>query len=160
MAKDGTEISASGLSRRRAMRLAAAASATGAALTGPAVAAWMTTPVAEPVAADFKVVLHAAQADHWLYVVSNLDNLREEWPDARLRVVVDGAAVGMLLGESDLTRSLATALAHGVELYVCPNALREHGITPAAMPAGAITALGGVVALVQAANQGFVYVKP
>ena len=144
------------LSRRRAVA-AGAAGSLGAAARWIETHAQSATPAVAP---DFKVVLHAAQADHWQYVVSNLTNLRQEWPEARLRVVVDGTAVGMLLGESSLTQSLRAAMADGVELYVCPNALHEHGIAPEAMPAGTVTSLGGVVALVRAANDGYIYVKP
>src|SRR5215203_143586 len=71
--------------------------------------------------ADFKVVLHAAEVGNWPYVLSNLKNLTKEWGQ------------------------LAEA---GVQVQVCPNALREHGIDPATIPTYAQTNLGGVVALV------------
>ena len=48
----------------------------------------------------------------------------------------------------------------GVQLQVCPNALHEHGIDPGTIPTFAQTNLGGVVALVLAHHEGFVYVKP
>jgi len=118
------------------------------------------TPAADTVPPDFKVVLHAAEADHWLYVQSNFDNLQHEWPEARLRVVVDGNAVNSLLDHSDLTTALETAIAGGLELYICPNALHEHGIAEAEIPLAANFSLGGVVALVLAHQDGYVYVKP
>lgn len=109
---------------------------------------------------DFRVVLHAAEEQHWPYVLSNLKNLTTDWPRAHLRVVVDGSAVLNLQGENILTKELADVVAKGVELQVCPNALREHQIDPASIPAAAQTTLGGVVALVLAHNEGFVYIKP
>jgi intracellular sulfur oxidation DsrE/DsrF family protein len=114
----------------------------------------------EPVPPDFKVVFHAAQDQHWPYILSNLKNLTQEWPQARLRVVVDGSAVYPLQGQNALTDELATMATAGVELEVCPNALREHQIDPATIPTYARTALGGVVALVQATREGFTYIKP
>lgn len=109
---------------------------------------------------DFKVVFHAAESGHWPYVVSNLRNLTQMWPRARLRVVVDGSAVYPLQGQNVLTDELAQSAAAGVEFEVCPNALREHRIDPATIPTFASISLGGVVALVAAHAEGYVYVKP
>lgn len=109
---------------------------------------------------DFKVVLHAAEEQNWPYVLSNLDNLTAEWPKASLRVVVDGTAVYTLASENDLSAHLADLATKRVEVHVCPNALKEHQIDPTEIGAYAQTNLGGVVALVQAVNQGFIYIKP
>lgn len=119
------------------------------------------TPVPVPdVPDDFKVVLHTAQEQDWAYVLSNLDNLTTEWPHATLRVVVDGSAVYTLASVNDLSGRLAALVADGVDVHVCPNALKEHKIDPAEIGSWAKTDLGGVVALVQAMNQGFHYIKP
>lgn len=109
---------------------------------------------------DFKFVLHAAQEQDWNYVLSNLNNLTQEWPKASLRVVVDGSAVYTLASDNDLSARLGTLANAGVEVRVCPNALKEHQIPASEIPAYANTDLGGVVALVQAMNQGFHYIKP
>jgi intracellular sulfur oxidation DsrE/DsrF family protein len=154
-----------GWSRRGALRRGGAALVAAAGLTlqqrvaGAQDAAG--TPAATPaVPDDFKVVLHAAEEQNWPYVVSNLRNLTQEWPRARLRVVVDGSAVFNLQGANVLTTELDRLAAAGVEVQVCPNALREHQIDPLSIPAYAQTSLGGVVALVLAHREGFVYVKP
>lgn len=119
-------------------------------------AAQEATPVSP---GDFKVVLHASQESHWVYILSNLKNLEHDEPQAKLRVVVDGTAVYTLVGENSVTNEL-TRLSSGFELQVCPNALREHQIDPAAIPSFATTNLGGVVALVLSNREGYVYVKP
>lgn len=154
----------SGVSRRGALKIGGAAlvAAAGALDQAAGVAAQAeASPAATPaIPPDFKVVLHASQEQHWLYILSNLKNLTHEWPRARLRVVVDGSAVTSLQGENNLTAELGALVARGVELQVCPNALREHQIDPATIPAFAETSLGGVVALVLAHQEGFVYVKP
>jgi intracellular sulfur oxidation DsrE/DsrF family protein len=142
------------------VRLAATAGTALAAAIQHEAAAQDATPAARAVPPDFKVVLHAAQADHWVYVRSNVRNLQAEWPQARVRVVVDGNAVSALAGESDLTAALSDAIAKGLELYICPNALREHGIPAAEVRLDADLELGGVIALVLAHQEGFVYVKP
>jgi uncharacterized protein len=156
-----------GWSRRRALQSAGAALVSAGAIADHAPDAVAQTPAGSPVTAatptipaDFKVVLHAAEVQNWPYVLSNLRNLSQEWPRARLRVVVDGSAVTSVQGTNNLTTELAELAAAGVELQVCPNALREHGIDPATIPTYAQTSLGGVVALVLAQHEGFAYVKP
>ncbi len=109
---------------------------------------------------DFKVVLHAAQEQDWIYVLSNLDNLTAEWPEASLRVVVDGSSVYTLPNDNDSSTHLGDRADKGVEVHVCPNALKEHQIDPAAIPSWERTDLGEMVTLVQAMNLGFHYIKP
>jgi uncharacterized protein len=156
-----------GWSRRRALQTAGAALVSAAGITEHTADAGAQSPAASPAVAatpaippDFKVVLHAAEVQNWPYVLSNLRNLTQEWPQAQLRVVVDGSAVTSLQGTNNLTTELAQLAEAGVQLQVCPNALREHGIDPATIPAFAQTSLGGVVALVVAQHEGFSYVKP
>jgi len=156
-----------GWSRRRTLQTAGAALVSAVGIAEHAADAGAQSPAASPAVAttptippDFKVVLHAAEVQNWPYVLSNLRNLTQEWPRAQLRIVVDGSAVTSLQGTNNLTTELAQFNTAGVELQVCPNALREHGIDPATIPAFAQTSLGGVVALVLAHQEGFVYVKP
>jgi intracellular sulfur oxidation DsrE/DsrF family protein len=156
-----------GWSRRRALQTAGAALLSAVGIEEHAADAGARSPAASPavaatptIPADFKVVLHAAEVQNWPYVLSNLRNLTQEWPQAQLRVVVDGSAVTSLQGTNNLTTEFAQFAEAGVQLQVCPNALREHGIDPATIPAFAQTSLGGVVALVVAQHEGFVYVKP
>jgi intracellular sulfur oxidation DsrE/DsrF family protein len=163
---DGDQMTAMaqrGLTRRGAlMGIGGSVAATAFARQGQhAIAAQDATPGAAPeTPADFKVVLHAAEEQNWQYVLSNLNNLTEEWPEARLRVVVDGSAVLNLQGGNSITNELTKLAAAGVEVQVCPNALKEHQIDPATIPTYAQTTMGGVVALVMAQRDGFVYVKP
>jgi intracellular sulfur oxidation DsrE/DsrF family protein len=153
-------------SRRRALQSAGAALVTAVGIAEHAPDATAQSPTGSPAAAtpaipaDFKVVLHAAEVENWPYVLSNLKNLTQEWPQAHLRVVVDGSAVTSLQGANNLTKELAQLAGAGVQLQVCPNALREHGIDPGTIPTFAQTNLGGVVALVLAQHEGFAYVKP
>jgi intracellular sulfur oxidation DsrE/DsrF family protein len=162
-ANDGQNTS---WSRRRALQSAGAAliASVGIAEHAPDAAAQSAagSPAAATrmVPADFKVVLHAAEVENWPYVLSNLKNLTQEWPEAHLRVVVDGSAVTSLQGLNNLTTELEHLTGAGVQLQVCPNALHEHGIDPGTIPTFAQTSLGGVVALVLAHQEGFVYVKP
>lgn len=149
-----------GASRVSRRGVAAGLAAAGIAGFGAVAAAQEATPSPAPVPPDFKVVLHASEPTHWSYVLSNLANLTAQWPQAHIRVVVDGTAVYGLQGATDVTAKLAPMAEAGVELQVCPNALHEHGIDPKTMPPYAQITLGGVVALVSAQRAGYAYVKP
>ena len=148
--------------RRTAVKAGVGLAAIGAiGLNAATATAQDASPTAIPdVPDDFKVVLHAAEEQNWAYVLSNLDNLTAEWPNASLRVVVDGTAVYTLASDNDLSDHLGQLAMAGVEVHVCPNALKEHKIDPSEIGSYAMTNLGGVVALVQAMNQGFHYIKP
>lgn len=146
------------VTRRGALGQLGAGVAAMAALTeAPRIASAQEATPASP--GDFKAVLHASQESHWVYVLSNLRNLEQDQPQAKLRVVVDGTAVYTLVGENSVTDEL-TKLSAGFELQVCPNALSEHQIDAASIPSFATTNLGGVVALVLSSQEGYVYVKP
>lgn len=138
--------------------------AIGGAAIGMRGAAAQATPAGDEgpagLPADFGVVFHVSADGHWPYALSNLENLTAAQPRARIRVVVDGTGIFALQGENAITTALAGLHARGVVLEVCPNALREHGIPQAAMPAFADLSLGGVVALVRAQREGYAYVKP
>src|SRR5215217_7213132 len=86
-------------SRRRALQSAGAAFVTAVGIAEHTQDAAAQSPPGSPIVAatpaipaDFKVVLHAAEVENWPYVLSNLKNLTQEWPQAQLRVVVDGSA--------------------------------------------------------------------
>jgi intracellular sulfur oxidation DsrE/DsrF family protein len=48
----------------------------------------------------------------------------------------------------------------GVRFFVCQNALREQGLTPADLIPEAETVPAGIVHIVQLQHQGYAYVKP
>jgi intracellular sulfur oxidation DsrE/DsrF family protein len=107
-----------------------------------------------------KVVLHVGESGGWAPALSNLDNMTSLHPDGEYRLVSDGTGVYFLAGPSDLTPRLEALAGKGVKIQVCPNALKEHGIAPSQLPSVIDTTVPGVVALVQAAQDGLVYVKP
>lgn len=135
-----------------------------AAVTGLPAAALARGGTPEPATGDsagvMKVVLHVGEPGGWMPALSNLDNMTALHPDGAYRLVSDGIGVYFLAGPSDLTPRLEALAARGVRIQVCPNALKEHGIAPSQLPEFIDTAVPGVVALVNAARDGLVYVKP
>jgi uncharacterized protein len=118
-----------------------------------------TIPTPDPSLA-FKVVLHVATPDGWPFALSNLAHLTQSYPRAEVLCVVDGTGVYTLQGTNDLTARMATVFAAGARLQVCGAALNEHQIDPSSLPDYAEIVAGGVVALVQAQEAGFSYVRP
>ena len=110
--------------------------------------------------AELKLVLHVDQADHWPPALANLDNLTRDYPAAQIRVVVNGAGIYAFVGRSDLLERLEKTASKGVTIQVCHNALNEHHVESTALPAFVMVVPAGVVALAEAQEEGFAYVKP
>ena len=83
-----------------------------------------------------------------------------QYPDAKLRLVVDGAGIYLLAGASDITPLFARLAADGVEFQACHNALREKKIDPASVRPGVKVVPAGVVALAESQRDGYAYIKP
>lgn len=107
-----------------------------------------------------KLVLHVDQADRWSAALGNVENLTRDYPDARVRMVVNGSAVYPLAGANDLAERIAEYAGKGVTFQVCANSLRSHAVPRASLPDSAVIVPAGVVALAQAQEEGFAYVKP
>jgi intracellular sulfur oxidation DsrE/DsrF family protein len=155
------------VSRRRALGgIGAAGLATAlVAVNVPATMAQDATPAPRVIptpdaSLTFKVVLHVATPDGWPFALSNLSHLTTNFPQAEVLCVVDGTGVYTLQGNNDVTAKMETVFAAGARLQVCGTALRDHQIDPSTVPAYAEIVAAGVVALVQAQEAGFKYVKP
>ena len=149
------------LSRRSALRVGAAGLAAGVATAAARSAEGQPAATSAPAPkTPLRIVLHVSDADGWPPAFSNLRNLVARYPDAKLRLVVDGGGVYLLAGKNDMTPLFAKYAADGVEFQACHNALTEKKIDPASMPAGVKIVPAGVVALAEAQRDGYAYVKP
>jgi hypothetical protein len=142
------------VSRRSALRLGAGGLAVGLAASAALGAE------AQPTRSPLKIVFHVSDADGWGPALSNVKNMVAQYPDAKLRLVVDGGGVYLLAGKSDMTPLFARYAADGVEFQACHNALREKKIDPASVPAGVKVVPAGVVALAESQREGYAYIKP
>ena len=109
---------------------------------------------------ELKVVLHVSEADRWHAALGNLANLTALDDRPAVRVVVNGSAVYVLQGQHDWLGHMAEAAAKGVTFQVCRNSLRAHDIEPGTLPEWATTVPNGVLALAEAQQGGFAYIKP
>lgn len=78
-----------------------------------------------------------------------------------IAIVVNGKAVALLRRDTCPQRELLATLCAGrVRLFVCNNAMKEHGLAPADMVPEAVVVPAGVVHVVKLQRVGFAYVKP
>ncbi|MHB1416106.1 MAG: DsrE family protein, partial [Chloroflexota bacterium] len=63
-------------------------------------------------------------------------------------------------GQNDLLQKIEQMAKAGVEIQGCANSLHEHNIDQAALPRYIKVVPSGVVAVAEAQNEGFAYVKP
>ena len=144
------------LSRRAALRTGAGGLAAGVVALAAAAEA---QPARAPKRA-LKIVFHVSDGDGWPVAFSNVRNMTALDPQAKLRVVVDGAGVYILAGPNDMTSLFAKYAAAGVEFQACHNALTEKKIPAASVPAGVKVVPAGVIALAEAQYDGYAYIKP
>ena len=109
---------------------------------------------------DLKIVFHIDQADRWPATFGNLNNLTRDYPDANIRVVANGSGIYALTSQSDLLEKLEHFADKHVTIQACNNALKEHHVDPATLPAFVEVVPAGVVAVAQAQQEGFAYIKP
>jgi intracellular sulfur oxidation DsrE/DsrF family protein len=109
---------------------------------------------------NIKIVFHADQVDHWPAALTNVKNVTRDFPAAQVRVVANGAGVYLLLGKSDLTERMRQAAELGVQIQVCRNALNALSIAESDVPPFAQVVPAGVIAIAEAQNEGFSYIKP
>ena len=145
------------LSRRDAFVLGAGTVATSLVALAAAGEAQSPAPAGKR---PLKIVFHVSDPDGWAPALSNVKNMVAQYPDAKLRLVVDGAGIYLLAGVSDITPLFAKLAADGVEFQACHNALREKKIDPTSVPPGVKVVPAGVVALAESQRDGYAYIKP
>ena len=113
-----------------------------------------------PAGVPLKIVLHVSEPNGMLPALSNVKNLATQGSSVKLRVVVDGTGVYMLQGNTNITPLFQKYADLGVEFQACHNSLDEHHIAAASVPKGFKIVPMGVLALAEAQDAGYRYVKP
>jgi intracellular sulfur oxidation DsrE/DsrF family protein len=93
---------------------------------------------------------------------SNINNYLDAFPgdSPAVALVVNGPGVLLLDRDGEYAERIRGALARGVAVKVCNNALRAFEIDPGRLCPGCEVVPAGVVAIVELQRQGFAYVKP
>ena len=145
-------------SRRTFAVLAAAAAAATATLPVPA----QTQAPAK--SAKNRVVFQVSDADpaKWNLALNNVRNLQTDLPDdvPEIEVVAYGPGIGMLKGDSAVSKRIAEALKNGVKVVACENTMRGQKLVYADMLPDIGYVPAGVVELMKKQQEGFAYIRP
>ena len=104
-----------------------------------------------------KVVFHIDELNKWDMTVINISNLLALRPDIKIRVVVNGLAIsGYLLDKNaDFVNQHPS-----VTFQACSNAMNNHNIKAEQLPLRTKIVPSGVLAIIEAEEAGFSYIKP
>jgi hypothetical protein len=108
------------------------------------------------------VVVHLSEAgtEHQAAVLRNVLNLRADLgPDEPVELVVHGAGVALLTGESGLDEEVRTLNLAGVRALACLNTLASRGLTPDDLLPEAGTVSSGVGHLARRQLKGWAYLR-
>jgi intracellular sulfur oxidation DsrE/DsrF family protein len=106
------------------------------------------------------LVFHIDDPGRWPVLLGNLRNARRGDPGALLRVVANGSAPIALWAEGLWRHDASELIQQGVEFFFCQNSLQAYALDAAGRPEGSHLAPAGVLALAEAQQQGFAYIKP
>lgn len=106
-----------------------------------------------------KLVLHVSEAGQLAHALANAENFRAAVPDGEVRLVLNGGAVTAVQGHNKVTEKLMQAVTAGLKVQLCHNALKAQEIDEVTLPARLEVVPAGIVALAQAQQEGFAYVK-
>ena len=143
------------LSRRS---LATLFATTAAAVAVPAAAQTQSKP------AKNRVVFQVSDADpgKWNLTLNNVRNLQVDLPDdaPEIEVVAYGPGIGMLKGDSAVSKRIAESLKTGVKIVACENTMRGQKLVYADMLPDIGYVPAGVVEIMKKQQEGFAYLRP
>ncbi len=107
-----------------------------------------------------KIVLHVSAVEGWLPAFSNVKHLKAQYPQAEIRIVVDGTGVLIFLGDNDFAQTLAQLTDPTIKFQACHNAMEEKQVPFSSLPRVVELVPSGVVAITELQRAGFAYIKP
>lgn len=110
------------------------------------------------------VIFHVDEAASLPLALGNAANLRAYYEaqgqPCVAELLVNGPAVTALTPADGGAAALEKAMAEGLAVAACANALRVNGLAPSALLPGITVVPAGVVELAERQAQGWAYIKP
>lgn len=110
------------------------------------------------------VIFHVDDAASLPLALGNAANLRASYEDqgqpCETELLVNGPAVTALTPAGGVAGALQQAMAEGLAVAACANALRANGLTAPELLPGVTVVPAGVVELAERQAQGWAYIKP
>lgn len=93
-------------------------------------------------------------------ILQHLDRMMNNWPDAKIEMVVHGKGLEMLVESKSVKPEALKALQDkGVVFVACENAMRAHKIQKEDLLPGVTTVPMGVVEIIEKQEAGYSYIK-
>ena len=112
----------------------------------------------------YDIVFHVDKTDGALGIAfSNAINYARALPDETFNMVlvVNSRAVTQLADDKpDIWKGIADAVALGLSIRVCNNALEATGTRPENLHPACVVVPAGIVEIVNLQRQGYAYIKP
>ncbi len=110
------------------------------------------------------VIFHVDDAALLPLALGNAANLRaydeSQGQPCTAELLVNGPAVTALVPAGEQAAALEKAMAEGLTVAACANALRANGLTAPELLPGVTVVPAGVVELAERQAQGWAYIKP
>lgn len=116
-----------------------------------------------------KICFHVDESARWPVALGNVANTLKAFREAprkgeKIAIVVNAEAVRQLTVEgaraAGLEEAFCDAIAGGVRIEACLNALTGHGIEEEDLLPGVLVIPAGIIALAEKQSQGFAYIRP
>lgn len=108
-----------------------------------------------------RAIFHVAHYEDWAMALTNINNLLQAEPDAKVEALANGNAVILFqTAPAKLTARWQALADKGVDFALCNNALKSFGINPDELDSRIRVVPAGVLELAQKQSEGFAYIKP
>ena len=113
---------------------------------------------------SLRLLLHVAQKESWGAAIGNAFNfLKSANPADKLevRLIANGDSVESCSPcAPELLSRLSMLSDHSVQIFLCENSLKAHGIDASSLPSFVKTVPAGIRALAELQEEGWRYVRP
>ncbi len=124
---------------------------------------WAQTPAAGAAAPKYRVIFQVSNAEPrgWNQTLNNTLALTKNAGKANveIRIVANGAGIGMLKGNSPSAKLVAAALAQGVKVLACGETMKALVLEKEDMLSDIGYVPGGIIEILDRQNEGWRYIK-
>lgn len=106
------------------------------------------------------LLFHISDAGRWPQLLANARNALKADPNTAIRVVANGQAPVSVCAVGNWRRELEALAEGGVDVAICGNSVEGLGLDPQHLPRGTRIIPAGIIAIAEAQDEGYRYLKP
>lgn len=108
-----------------------------------------------------RAIFHVDDYSLWPMVLKNVRNFLAAEPDSTIEVLANASAVVFyVIHQKALGDAWQELAARGVTFKACRNAMNEHQMSEATLPASVVAVSSGVVELARMQAEGYACIRP